>query len=126
MPKTEDAAPVDKPHSRSSSFEKKHDSFKPPSMFARLKQAATSLITPEEKPASKESPATPAREPEPTVVAEPVQAVPKQEVQDRSDGASGDTSLDMVLDSSEPILFDLPSPMTHESSSPPKVSAMIL
>ena len=80
-------------------------------MFARLKQAATNLITPDEKPkeiATTPAAATPKEQPS-------EQPVQKSQPQESADAASGDTSLDMVLDTSDPILFDLPSPVAHEA-----------
>jgi len=78
-------------------------------MFARLRQAASSLITPEEK-STKEVPSTAVSTTPKDIPSEPSQ---KPQPQESSDGASGDTSLDMVLDSNDPILFDLPSPVEH-------------
>ena len=80
-------------------------------MFARLKQAASSLIAPDEKLPKEEAP--PPLQTTPPQAEEPSEPVQKHETHDVSDRTSGDASLDMVLDSSDPILFDLPSPMTN-------------
>lgn len=113
------APQVDKSHPRSSSFEKRHEAFRPPSMFARLKQAASSLITPEEKSSKEASQEQQPKSAEPAPKPEPLQ--------DRgSDRASGDTSLDVVLDSDDPILFDLPSPTAFETVPVQKVCFFLI
>nr|CAB3222590.1 DCC-interacting protein 13-alpha-like [Phallusia mammillata] len=78
----------------SSSFESKHESLRP-SMFERLKMAATSFMAPEEKP-QRES-----RSNSTSNVNEP-----------------SESSFDAKIDQTEPILFDLPSPVSETKELP--------
>lgn len=92
---------------QTSSFESKHESFRP-SVFERLKQAASSLMTPDEKPVKENK----------------VESNPSSyEPLGSAGGASGDASLELMMDSSEPILFDLPSPMPEVK--PPSVDQVV-
>ena len=89
---------------RSSSFEKKHEAYKPSSMFARLRQAASSFIAADEKPVKETAKEAPPSEP-PVALQEPQETVSRE---------SEENSLDAFLDIGDPILFDLPSPVSEQ------------